>query len=177
MNIRDKSLDNIAGILIIYMIIIHICQMCKLTFVFDYSLFRIFSFFMFWFFYKSGMFYRQKTIKEVLYTGCKRLMVPFVLFSLIGHVVLCVYMYNEGDRDWKHYLLSPIKSILVSGSTEGNLPLWFLPSLFMVQLLYSLLHRKVQDKLILVISFLVAFLTYRMGINTPPDREKTLLLL
>lgn len=60
-------------------------------------------------------------------------------------------MFVEGDTNWVHYVLTPIKQILLSGSLAGNLPLWFLPSLLAVQLIYAELHKKLQDAWIIII--------------------------
>ena len=66
MDKRNNSLDMIAGIFIVYMIVLHILQWCNLTYVFGNVVFHVFSFFMFWFFFKSGMFYREKLSKDIL---------------------------------------------------------------------------------------------------------------
>lgn len=66
---RNPIIDNIAGILIIYMIVYHIFQWCDLSDINRSYCMLPLSFFMFWFFYKSGMFYKEKTCKEVLLGG------------------------------------------------------------------------------------------------------------
>lgn len=45
------------------------------------------SFFMAWFFYKSGMFYKDRNFNEVFRYGIKRLIVPAIVFSLIGFIL------------------------------------------------------------------------------------------
>lgn len=79
-------------------------------------------------------------------------MIPFVVFSLVGHLLQCVKMFMEGDTNWVHYILSPIKLIILSGSVGGNLPLWFLTSLLAVQLMYTWLHKYVRDEWIVLLS-------------------------
>ena len=66
---RNPIIDNIAGILIIYMIVIHVCQWCGIKDIVSSIYMQPLSFFMFWFFYKSGMFYKEKTCKEILLGG------------------------------------------------------------------------------------------------------------
>ena len=51
-------------------------------------------------------------------------------------------MYMSGDRNWKHYLLTPAKELLLGGSIGGNDVLWFLTSLFMVQFLFNKLMKQ-----------------------------------
>lgn len=156
MDKRNNSLDMIAGILIVYMIVYHILQWCNLTYVLDNVVFHVFSFFMFWFFFKSGMFYREKLSKDILIWGGKRLIVPFVIFSIVGHLLLCIKLLQEGDYNWMHYVLSPIKSILLNGSLGGNLPLWFLLSLLAVQLIFNYLSKKVNIWLVIFAGYAIA---------------------
>ena len=66
---RDISIDNITGILIIYMILYHIIQWRGMNNILSSYWMLPLSFFMFWFFYKSGMLYKDKTCKEVLLGG------------------------------------------------------------------------------------------------------------
>ena len=70
-NKRDNGLDNISGLLIIYMIFGHFCGFCGLGGVFDYVFLRMLEILMFWFFFKSGMFYREREIKDVVSGGVK----------------------------------------------------------------------------------------------------------
>ena len=111
---RDASLDSVAGLLIIYMILIHIFQWSDLRDVIHSYWLLPLSFFMSWFFYKSGMFYKDKTCKELLVGGGKKLLIPYVVFSLVGHILQCVKMFMEGDANWVHYILSPVKQIMLS---------------------------------------------------------------
>lgn len=165
---RNNSLDLIAGIFIIYMIVLHICQWCSLTYVFKNVIFHIFSFFMFWFFFKSGMFYHEKTSKEVVIWGGKRLMVPFVVFSIIGHILQCIRLLQDKDYNWMHYIFSPIKTVLVDGSIGGNYPLWFLFTLLVVQLIFNYLYlKKINIWFVIVIGFIVAYGLNMLGKTLP----------
>ena len=73
MDKRNNSLDMIAGIFIVYMIVLHILQWSNLTYLFGNAVFHVFSFFMFWFFFKSGMFYREKLSKDILIWGGQKI--------------------------------------------------------------------------------------------------------
>ena len=66
-----------------------------------------------------------------------------------------------------HFLFDPIKSILLRGSIWGNSPLWFLLSLFIVQLLYALLCRRLRGGWICLLGFVVACLAYHFGSTKP----------
>lgn len=161
-NLRIDYLDEVCGLLIIYMILTHI-QICADVFVEPQEM-CVLSFFMPWFFFKSGMFYKGKTFRSTL-SGWKKLIIPYVVYSFIGHIIYCTRIYLEGDQNWIHYVLSPIKQILMCGSLLGNTPLWFLLSLFMVQLIYSVIHNKIKDELIFMMGALVAFIIYFIDVN------------
>lgn len=167
MDKRNNSLDMIAGIFIVYMIVLHILQWCNLTYVFGNVVFHVFSFFMFWFFFKSGMFYREKLSKDIIIGGCKRLIVPFVIFSIVGHLLLCIKLLQEGDYNWMHYVLSPIKSILLNGSLAGNLPLWFLLTLLAVQLIFNYLSKKVNIWFVVFVGYSIACILNMVAIPLP----------
>ncbi len=94
-------------------------------------------------------------------------MVPFAVFSVIGHLFTCVHMWFTGDYNWMHYILSPIKGLLLSEAVGGNLALWFLPSLLCVQLLYSALYRKMRNEWIVAIAFVAALLTHNLSYPVP----------
>lgn len=66
---RDSSLDCVAGILIIYMVLVHIFQWSRMNNILSSYWMQPLSFFMFWFFYKSGMFYKERKCIEILLGG------------------------------------------------------------------------------------------------------------
>lgn len=164
---RESYLDQISGLLIVYMIVYHILQWSDLNNVIHSLWMKPLSFFMFWFFYKSGMFYKKRTSKDILFWGGRKLLVPFLIFSLLGHALLCVQMWNSGICDWKKYLLDPIYSVFLAGSTSGNTPLWFLPTLLAVQFIYNIAGKKISDYSLFVLSLSLAYLLFRYNIHKP----------
>lgn len=167
-NERFDSIDAISGCMIIYMIVYHVFQWCNLCSYNDTIVMHLLSFFMFWFFFKSGMFYKAKCNKELIYGGAKKLLVPFLIFSLFGHILNCIHLFLVSDRNWMHYILSPIKSILVEGSLEGNYPLWFLPSLFFCQLFCNvMIKNKVKELYIIILMLFLAYCCYYWGFTYP----------
>ena len=54
------------------------------------------QFFMFWFFFKSGMFYTHKDNKQILIRG-QKLLVPLFLYSLLGHIIECIQLFVNDD--------------------------------------------------------------------------------
>lgn len=146
---RDNSIDAVAGILTIHVILGHIFQWSHMNSYYA-PVTRIFIFFMPWFFYKSGMFCRQKSVKDTI-KSVKKLLVPFVAFSLIGQFVWSIMMFVNGDREWEYYVLSHIKTLIAEGAMNGNLPLWFLLSLSVVQIIFA----KVKNKAALLMAAMI----------------------
>lgn len=94
-------------------------------------------------------------------------MVPFLVFSIFGHLADCTHKAIVGDFCSGDLMLYPIKSALLQGAVNGNLPLWFLPSLLAVQLLYGSLQRKIKDEWICLLGLAVAYIVYWFGWHKP----------
>lgn len=170
MNTKDTRviyIDQISGLLIIYMIVYHILQWCDLNYINRSYWMLPLSFFMFWFFYKSGMFYKEKTCNEIIIGGGKKLMVPYVVYSIIGHILNCIRKVMMGDCNWIHYVLSPFKQIALEGAISGNAPLWFLPTLLIVQLLYTKMSQILRDEYIIILSLCTAWALFVFKITQP----------
>ena len=160
---RDNSIDVVAGLLIVHVILGHIFQWAHMN-SFYAPVNRVLIFFMPWFFFKSGMYFKDKPINQVL-LNTKRLLLPFAVFSLIGQFFWSIMMFVDGDRVISHYLLSPFNTFFAEGAINGNLPLWFLLTLCVVQCVYSLAQSK--RGLVLVVSLLVAYLLNEIGYSKP----------
>lgn len=131
---RYNNLDNACGILILYMIFMH----SSIHFGFDDSslvvyLRHVFFFFMPWFYLKNGYFFKVSERTTLIKYGFKRLIKPYLAWMLIGHLVYCIYLSISGFNDWKLYIVYPIRQLLCDSALVGNLPLWFLLSLFIVR--------------------------------------------
>lgn len=158
-NDRQSGLDSLAGILIIYMILYHCIQHADLQNSVLYDiLHRFLFFFMAWFYYKGGMFHSKKAVKEMVISSAKRLLKPYVVFSLIAHLCCCLSCVVSGDYNIIHYTLSPVKQILLFEAPSWNLPLWFLISLFVVKNFFNYWSLHFNPYILLVFG-VVAFLT------------------
>ena len=71
---RQIYLDNVCGLLIIHMIFIcHQPLFCNYTDSAVEFVLKLLSFFMAWFFFKAGMVYKERPVKEeILPDGAKR---------------------------------------------------------------------------------------------------------
>lgn len=128
----------------------------------------ILFFFMPWFFFKAGFFWKENTIENVIRQGYKRLIKPFIIFSIIGHLLYCVQLYIEKDYYWGHYILSPFKALLRYGCVIGNEPLWFLLSLFIIRILYTLIKNyKISFFLVIILCLLIGSTCNYLDITEP----------
>ncbi len=125
---RYIYLDTVAGVLIIYMIFMHCCQFTYMT---DTQMFKIlqmsFVGFMAWFFFKSGMFYKENvTIRDTVKKSIEKIAKPYLSFLIIGYVLLCLFLLLK-NSDWSLYVRVPIKQIVMGGGGHSwGLHLWFL---------------------------------------------------
>lgn len=143
MNGRLYYLDAVGGILLIHMIIGHCCQWSQTFSVYQTWTYWL-DFFMPWFFFKAGMFFKQRPVKDELGKSFRRLIIPYIYFSIIGTGLLWIKLCINGELSLRDFL-SPFRSILIAGSTPGNLALWFLLSLFVIKLAFSAIHIKLSS--------------------------------
>ena len=154
-NNRNISFDFISGCLIVYMIFCHIMQWAKLTDCELYSVLqRILFFFMAWFFYKLGIYVNQIVdLKKYAMKNFRKLLLPALYFTLMGLPFVWYQIYQSGDTNIVHYTLSIAKSFILRGDMSGNLPLWFLVTLFEVKLIFAFLSRIWGGKIIFIVFF------------------------
>lgn len=165
---RDDSLDIAAGFFIVYMILYHCMQWGGLRNSPVYMYMEYLGFFMPWFFFKGGMFFKPKENLATFKGSFKRLIVPFFVWSLIGHFVFCCCEYLSGTRDVYVYLLGPAKQMLRSGAISGNLPLWFLTTLFAVRMVLNVgCNWKIPVWAISMFGLAGAFAAYCLEIKQP----------
>ena len=163
---RDNSIDAVAGIMILYTILMHLGATNEFGEFVD-SLHYVFFCFMAWFFFKAGLFCKVETDFRQEYEKCrKRLIIPWITFTLFGLFFYYIRLYVIGDRNWIHYCLSPIKDLFLSGFTTAVPALWFIPVLLSVRLLYGYIAGKpymrshrILTFLVLLIIFLILYLT------------------
>lgn len=132
---RCKDLDAAHGLLILYMMFMHTLGFAIGTgSQYYYPLTHPFAFFMAWFYYKSGMLYKEKGVLCCVRKGLIKLLLPAVAFMMSGFIIYC------GLNHFQINLINELKGGLYAGALNGNNPIWFLFSLFFVQTIYSLLR-------------------------------------
>lgn len=156
---RMMGIDAVAGIMILNMISYH----C-------YSLpFHIFlSFFMPWFFFKSGMFYKRQSFKDCVQKSAKKLLYPFFTFTILGYLVYVLIFLSEGNHELSDYFIIPLKELVLDGSIYGNKPLWFLFSFFIVQVIFSVVENNMKYPIFIIIPAIIIVYTLFLYDNPLP---------
>lgn len=177
-NQRNKSLDILCGVLIVHMISAHIFQNAKVDdCLFFHIQILLFFFFMPWFFFKNGMFFKYNTDKKVfVHKSFRRLMIPFFAWGGISMLFwfFKVAIGEHGD-DWKWYI-GTIKALPIVGTFESCIPLWFLLSLFIVRVVYnSVCFSNILTWLLVIISVTVPFVFHCIGFDSLYSISHTLL--
>lgn len=147
------------------MIFGHVISWCSLNdSLFYIWLDRLLFCFMPWFFFKSGMFYKKRHIKEVVNRN-SRLLKCFVIFGLIG--LFTYYCRNYDNLSVNTIIKQPVATLLLSGTFCGNTALWFLLTLFLVKCLYSLLDLKLNHRAVLLIALIltIVILSFKTRFN------------
>lgn len=125
-------------------------------------------FFMPWFFYKSGMFFNKQSAKDLWQKDSKKLLKTFVIWSMIGYVVFVVLGLVNHSLTLRACTYSTIRALFLRGYIVGNLPLWFLLTLFGVRMVADKLLPNKEDKYawlkitsIVLGGYIVSYLAYR----------------
>jgi fucose 4-O-acetylase-like acetyltransferase len=156
---RDRSLDILSGIFIIYMIISHILQMNNLTGTSLYTIStRILFPFMAFFFWKSGWFYKDIKVQVLVKKDFRKLLKPYLVWVLISFFYeTTIGLYHQTlFLNWKYF----IKDIILIESPSSNAALWFLPTLLLCQIIFRITKRYMEALIICLLSFVIAW-----GIN------------
>ena len=148
---RLKYFDTVKGIGILLVVLGHA------TFVNERLLTFIFSFHMPLFFIVSGMLTAYKdgsgsTLRDVFYRKLKTIIIPYLCFSICYTLIdiLSVYFGQISLNDLKI-------NLVCTGSFAGSGPLWFLPTLFICEIIFNVLLKKTGKKYGIIISLIISF--------------------
>lgn len=169
---KDKSrvlyLDNLCGLLIINMVFfVHVRMNAGVTYGIIPFINRLFCFFMPWFFYKSGMFYRDEGWKHRLGKDFKSLLVPYFYFTLFGWLVYLFSSLMSGKTSLDYLFIEPVREIFIQEATVWNGALWFLPSLYIVKWLACVLFTRINVTVVSIAALALASLMHYTGFNYP----------
>ncbi len=143
---------------------------------FDYIM-HISFFAMPWFYFKSGYFFKLKnrSIGDYSKKLFSKLIIPFLIFSILGFILYFPFELFSGSRSIIRILLSLPYAILMYGNGGlGNLPIWFLLSLFSALVSFATLSIFKLQKIILLFPVL-SFLLFYYNIHLPLGYSNLLL--
>ena len=128
---RIAYIDIGSGIMITWMIICHALNPMWGNEI--NSHFPWLFFFMPWFFYKSGCLYKEKDSKTEWSSSAIKLLVPYVVWSIVGYFANIIWLLYAHDLTIRSALYSPFRAFVFSSAIPLNTALWFIPILFLVR--------------------------------------------
>ena len=136
-NKRNQTFQYLEALIILMVIDDHVStRIGILSSVFPYN-----SFYMPFLVFISGYFYNKKSIGDYLVHKGKRLLIPYLLWNIVGNGIAYILM-RRGIVNW--YCGINLKSLMycfVSGPLSSvNGPSWFVIMLFYVSVLYNVIR-------------------------------------
>lgn len=132
-------------------------------------------FFMPWFFYKSGQFFKKNSITDNLKKDSRKLLKAFLIWSTVGYVFFLVFGLIDGSLNFKSATYSIVRNLLLNGQIPINGPCWFLLSLFGVRQVANILLPQRGSKCfifglmgVVLISYFFAFFANRFNNDLLP---------
>ncbi len=140
---RDTAVDVLRGFGILLVVAGHIYSGPWISY--------IFSFHMPLFFFLSGFCAarkeRQEPFGRYVLKKCRTLLLPYVIFFFLSLLVIW-FLYRDDPAVWPGTLSAAavLKALVLSGGYLNsiplyNFPLWYLPHLFVADLIFYWLHR------------------------------------
>lgn len=159
---RDYSLDWIAGLLTLVVIVQHIDDLT------DYSFGwkkmeggKIFYFYMAWFFFKSGTFQKMRSVKESYKKTWSHLVVPYLFFSILSWLLWAPGYFESHNNSWHWLMGATLIRFYSLGYIPDDGPLWFMAALIVCHFIYPLLNQsKANNYIIAVCAWIAASLYY-----------------
>ncbi|MDN3608485.1 acyltransferase family protein [Vibrio ostreicida] len=116
------------------------------------------------FFFVSGLFYKQRSIKELTKTRFNTLIKPYFFFSLasLGLLILFSFISSSIVLSQQDLIDKSIGLFYANGYGEWmfNITLWFLPCLFVLESLYNAINRVALEKYVHIIVVVAVLLGY-----------------
>lgn len=162
---RKTYLDAVGGLLILWVILCHIQSLTNHVYLKTRYLPLLFCF-MGWFFFKAGMFFRKRVIREEISAVVKRLLVPYVFFTGIGILSAFIFECAHGT-DYSRFFLRILDELLKGGAVYYTAPAWFLLTLAIVRVLFQLASKYHITGLTLLISLCSAYSLSHYSITAP----------
>ena len=159
---RNSSIDAAAGVMIITMLLVHVVIFAHATDSNFYNtLLCIFGFYMQWFFFKAGMFFKPTTnFKVLIQKKQKRLIRPYIFMFICGQFFYSLSLLTQKDYKITHHILKPIEYTFTTGAPNSISPLWFLLTLFASTILLNYIITKKKWFLFAICVIIPFFINY-----------------
>lgn len=138
---RLDYIDVAKGIGMLFVIFAHVNYTPKL-------LILTYSFHMPLFFIISGMLFDRKRFSnfgDLIKRRFRTLILPYLVFSFlaIGYAFLSERMFPEVFDITQEKYLTFVKQVFVASGSAGtcNVPLWFVPNLFVIEIMYYFISK------------------------------------
>lgn len=121
-----------------------------------------------WFFWKGGMFYKDKPLSSVVSQGLSKLMLPYVSFLFLSISSLFVIEHDKVMGEGiVNYCSNIAKSLITDGTAGVNGVVWYLLVFFGIKFLYTYMRTKLRLSPLTIagISFFIAFALWYIFIN------------
>jgi fucose 4-O-acetylase-like acetyltransferase len=127
MNIEIKNthypyVDFASGIMILWMILFH--AIAHVWTVYPCIKFPYLHFFMPWFFYKSGMFFKERSISDLWHKDIRKLIRPFITWSIVGAFCFMTILLLNDNFSFHSFMTSIFHEAYFFGKIPMNTPLW-----------------------------------------------------
>lgn len=126
----------------------------------------IFSFHMPLFFFVSGFFFKETTLKEFFVKKGKRILVPYIAFSFLSFLIYFIPNYKHSKFNFFDFFYGTFLGVSDGFYLSWNIVLWFLPALFLLNLIYLLVTKAKMNFLLVVL--------FAIGIYFKNDETKIL---
>jgi len=160
MTYRIKYIDSIKGIAILLMLLGHCMSQKNMLSMwissFNMPLFFIISGFLFSYRNKNNQEFQSMIKNKIL-----KLMVPYFIFSLILAIFFCVLDFlNSGE-----FMSNLYKYVIRIIELKGIESLWFIPCLFITEIVFYLINNKFDKKTTYIMVLSIYFICAIVGYN------------
>ena len=109
----------------------------------------------------SGFVFKRKEHLFFIINKAKRILVPYLFFSIIAYIAYYASNYNQLKIPIRDFFIGTFLGISNDYYLSWNIVLWFLPSLFLINVLYNSIPKKIEFILILfwIIGFYFSYTT------------------
>lgn len=156
---RNYAVDMVKGLCLLHMLLLHLAIVSgAINFKGERAglYFHLMEFFMIPFFFFSGFFFTKKdSFSSFVLYKAKKLIIPLIFWSLISLPVFYVYQYLTIDNiQWSE----PFIMFLSIGSLSSNDALWFLFSLFFVNVIFYFVKTRIGNEKFLFLFISLCFI-------------------